>query len=144
MVPEEDEQMPDGFDNPKLPRISLATDLPVTGVPAVAESDTVGLWGKGFDPDGPEAIVLFDGERIGDLRLKVADDGTIDATIRLPDDLDWGEHLVEVRQGDGRDARSTSSILLKVEVDNFEDEVESRFVDQGVGREHEANGDLAN
>ncbi len=57
-----------------------------------------------------------------------------------PDGLERGEHLIEVRQGEGRDARVTSSVLLKAEADEFEEEVESRFVDQGVGGEYEETG----
>jgi hypothetical protein len=134
---EEDERMPDGFDNPKLPRITLSTDLPTIGVPAVGESDSIGLSGMGVDPGGAPVVVLLDGAPIDDAGLKVADDGTINGTVRLPDGLERGEHLIEVRQGEGGDARVTSSVLLKAEADEFEDEVESRFVDQGVGRENE-------
>ena len=141
IIPEEDERMPDGFDDPKLPRISISTDLPTIGVPAVGEADTIGLSGKGFDPAGPLVVVLLDGVSVGDLRLKVADDGTIGATVRLPDNLEWGEHLIEVRQGEGRDARVTTSVLLKTEADEFEEEVESRFVDQMVGQGYEQEGE---
>ena len=35
----------------------------------------------------------------------------------------------------------TTSVLLKSEADDFEEEVESRFVDQGVGREQEDGGE---
>jgi hypothetical protein len=133
-APEEDDRMPDGFDDPKLARISISTDLPTLGVPAVGEATTIGLSGKGFDPGGPPVVVLLDGEPVGDISLKVADDGTFSATVRLPDGLERGEHLIEVRQGEGRDARVTTSVLLKAEADEFEKEVESRFVDQGVGR----------
>lgn len=135
--PEEDDRMPEGFDNPRLPRILLSTDLPPIGVPTVGEADSIGLIGKGFDPDGPTAAVLLDGVPINDVRLEVADDGTISAQVPLPEGLERGEHLVEVRQGEGRDARVTTSVLLKAEADEFEKEVESRFVDQMVGREHQ-------
>ena len=37
IVPEEDKRMPDGFDDPKLARISLSTDLPMLGIPTVGE-----------------------------------------------------------------------------------------------------------
>ncbi len=140
-VPEEDKRMPDGFDDPKLARISLSTDLPMLGVPAVGEADSIGISGKGFDPNGPSVIVLLDGASIGESNLKVAEDGTISATVRLPDELERGEHLIEVRQGDDRDARSTTSILLKSEADDFEEEVESRFVDQTIGLEHQSAED---
>ena len=140
-VPEEDERMSDGFDDPRLARISLSTDLPTIGVPAVGESNTIGLSGKGFDPNGPPVSVLLDGASIGERSLKVAEDGTISATIRLPDELERGEHLIEVRQGEGRDVRTTTSVLLKSEADDFEDEVESRFVDQTIGLEQQTAQD---
>jgi hypothetical protein len=111
------------------------------GVPAVGESSTIGLSGKGFDPNGPPVIVQLDGVPIGESSLKVAEDGTISATVTLPDELERGEHLIEVRQGDGRDARSTTSILLKSEADDFEEEVESRFVDQSIGLERQSVAD---
>ncbi|MCA9861067.1 MAG: hypothetical protein KC438_15170, partial [Thermomicrobiales bacterium] len=142
-APREDDRMPDGFDNPRLPRIWLSTDLPTIGVPATGEAGTIGLSGKGFDPGGPAVTVLLDGEPVGDLAVNVADDGTISTPVPLPDGLERGEHLIEVRQGTGRNARSTSSVLLKAEADEFEDEVESRFVDQGVGREQEGATDDA-
>ncbi len=136
----EDDRMPDGFDNPRLPRITMTTDLPAAGVPAVGEAQTIGIWGKGFDPAGPTVVVLLDGEPVADLRPKVGGDGTFDATVRLPAHLERGEHLIEVRQGEGRDARVTTSVLLKAEADDFEEEeVETRFVDQGVGREPDRN-----
>ena len=62
---EEDDRMPDGFDDPKLARISLSTDLPTIGVPAVGEAETIGLTGKGFDPAGPPVVVLLDGRTGG-------------------------------------------------------------------------------
>ena len=133
--------MPDGFDDPKLPRISISTDIPPMGVPAVGEANTIGLRGKGFDPGGPPVVVRLDGEPVGDISLKVADDGSISATVRLPDDLERGEHLIEVRQGEDHDARVTTSVLLKAEADEFEKEVESRIVDQGVGREQEGEAE---
>lgn len=136
----EDDRMPGGFDNPNLPRITLSTDLAVAGVPAVGKANSVDLWGKGFDPAGPPIAVLLDGEPAVDPPPNVAADGTFDATVRMPAYLERGEHLIEVRQGEGHNARSTTSVLLKSEVDDFEEEnVETRFVDQGVGRERDQN-----
>lgn len=128
----EEIRMPDGFDDPKLPRISIDAGHIASGAPAIGDARSIGIAGKGFDPAGPLVEILLDGVRL-DARVAIGRDGTIGTVIGLPSDLGWGEHLLEVRQGDGRDARVTSAIFVHAEIDDFESPVESRIVEQILG-----------
>ena len=85
------------FDNPY---IYLSSDISISGKVILGSKGTIHIFARGFKTDSAyrrNLIVIVDDKRINQ-NLQIDQDGTIHSELKLPDELEQGEHTITLIQ----------------------------------------------
>ena len=82
------------FDNPY---IYLSSDISISGKVILGSKGTIHIFARGFKTDSAYSniIVIVDDKRINQ-NLQIDQDGTIHSELKLPDELEQGEHTIKL------------------------------------------------
>lgn len=107
----------------QAPYLFVTTELPMTGLPVLGSNGIVHLRATGFAParEGvPQPDVMIDGMRSDSKQAYVDEKGVFVADIKVPDQLPYGVHRIEVVQKTPRAALRAFSQFVKAAIDDFE------------------------
>jgi photosystem II stability/assembly factor-like uncharacterized protein len=100
----------------------IATSLPIAGRPVLGSDGIIHLFGRGFkfEPGHNNYVtVMIDGQVI-DQTAKVMQDGTVRSQLKVPEELSYDEHFVEIIQKVGDAEIKASSIFVKAAIDDIQ------------------------
>lgn len=106
----------------RRPYLMLASSVPMPGTTIVGPDGLLHINARGFAfaPGGRNiAAIRVDGEVL-DAAAAVAQDGTVQMTLKLAGDMPEGEHAVEVAQSAGDGEIAARSTFVKAMMDEFE------------------------
>jgi hypothetical protein len=110
---------------PDQPYLFITTSVPVAGTPVVGGDGVVHVAATGFifEPEGDNYAVVSIDERVIDETAEVMKDGSAELKLKIPEQLSFGEHTVQVTQKVGSQEVTARSSFVKAAIDDFEQEV---------------------
>ena len=85
------------FDNPYL---FLSSDIPISGKVVLGSKGTIHIFAQGFktDPNSSRNILVIVDEKMINQNVQINQDGQIDSELKLPHELEHGEHTIRLVQ----------------------------------------------
>jgi hypothetical protein len=106
------------------PYIFLSSDIPMSGKVILGSKGIIHIFARGFKTDDTSShnINIIVDEKIVSQNLQIDKNGTINSPLKLPDELERGEHTIKLVQKIDDNEIAATSTFVKANLDDFDEE----------------------
>ncbi len=111
---------------PNQPYLFITTSMPVMGTCILGNEGVIHIFATGFkfDPNAHNSVMTKIDEQLINQTINIIQDGTVRSQLKVPEDLSYGQHIVQVIQNVDDEEIKASSTFVKATIENFDENIQ--------------------